>query len=174
MNSGEQTRLRFRRGLVDGVDGDERLGRERAGVVREQRPRQRDERCSLAAPLDVRHRGAQQVGLAGTGWAPQEDAGLGDATGRHRPHRRERLGVAAGQEIAEGGRLGRGEFEDELFGHFGSCAAERRGGRHDGRRRSESGKIRRASHFTASPTLPSISRLRACVDARRRAFPDHR
>ena len=65
------------------------------------------------APVARLRERPQQVGLAGARFAPQVEHALGDA-GERGAHGRQRLGIAAGNEVLEGGRGRLGEVEEKL------------------------------------------------------------
>ena len=79
--------------------------------------------------------GCQQVGLAGTGISPQEQAGVRCCRSQPAGEPGQRLGIAAGGEILQRRRLGGDEVKDEL-------AHGRVLGRQSCRRRHVSGRFR--------------------------------
>ena len=134
----EEPRLGVGSRPIDVVDRHDVLPDEDVELASSRARRSRDEHRRPAARFHRCDGGTEQMRLAGPGRAPQHHAGLADLASRERLDHGERLGIAAGQKVAERRRFRRGEIEDELFGH-GVAGVARAGIR--GRRRFESGKI---------------------------------
>jgi hypothetical protein len=111
----ECTCLRLSPGVIDLVDRHQSLRREHVRVAGFKHARLGKERRVATTRQRRRDRRSQQVRLAGARCAPEQQPRLGNFARGHPSQHVQNFGIASGQEIGKRGRLGGGEFEDELF-----------------------------------------------------------